>query len=666
MLPVTKEGVRRYLGSGLIKGIGPVLAERIVATFGEEALEIIDKHPERLLEVPDIGEKRMKVIVDAWEAGKHVREIMLFLYGHRISTNLAVKIYKTYGENAIRIVTNDPYRLADDIFGVGFKTADRIAQDLGLPKEHPRRLEAGVVYALNQAAANGDVFLPKSVLVRTVKELLGIDEGLIAPAIDRLQERELVVVEDVPRPMVALKDDERETSLERQTAVYLALFYYSEKGIAEKLATLLKHGRSRLRDCQALLLPETGLSEKQQQAVMTALKHPVSILTGGPGTGKTTTVRALIAVLEASKKTYALASPTGRAAKRLSEATGRPASTIHRLLKYKPGEGFGFNEGNMLKVDFLVVDEASMLDLMLMYHLLKAVSPGTHLLFVGDVDQLPSVGAGDVLRDLIASDSVKLTRLTEIYRQVQGSQIIVNAHRINQGKMPNFPRTVDVDAEIPPDFFLFPANDAETAAKWILDVVVERVPHTFKFHPLRDIQVLAPMYRGAVGVTALNKELQEKLNPPTDGKVEVTIGGRIFRQGDKVMQIQNDYEKDVYNGDIGFVRHIYLIDQTLEVDFDGRLVTYEWSACDKLVHAYAISVHKSQGSEFPVVVMPVVTQHYLMLQRNLLYTAVTRARALCILVGSKKAIGIAVRNDKTSKRYTALAWRISEEVNSED
>jgi exodeoxyribonuclease V alpha subunit len=400
-------------------------------------------------------------------------------------------------------------------------------------------------------------------------------------------------------------------------------------------------------------LPLEKLSEEQQAAVSMALTHPVSILTGGPGTGKTTCLKALITALAAQHKPFALASPTGRAAKRLSEATGHPASTIHRLLEYSPVEGFKHNAENPLNLDFLVVDEASMLDLLLTNNLLKAVQPGTHVLFVGDVDQLPSVGAGDVLRDMIGSGVAPVTRLNTIFRQAADSKIITNAHLINQGKFPQFSQGSG-------DFFLFPADDADGAADWVLSVVTERIPQKFGFDPVRDIQVLSPIYRGPAGVTALNERLQEKLNPPTASKPERKLFGTIFRRGDKVMQTQNNYDKDVYNGDIGFIRSIDMIEQRLTVDFYGRSVTYDWSDVDELTLAYVISVHKAQGSEFPAIVMPIVTQHYTMLQRNLLYTAITRASKLCVLAGSRRAISMAVRNNKVAHRFTALEWRLGD------
>ncbi len=660
VLPATVAGIQRYLGSGLVKGIGPRLAERIVTHFGAQTLEIIERHPERLQEVPDIGPKRAARFAAAWEEQKHVKEIMLFLHSYGVSTALAVKIYKTYGDEALAIVQNDPYRLARDIYGVGFKTADKIARSLGLSPEHPSRLEAGLVYALNQMVDAGHVYLPREELIRRAAELLEVDSALLPPAVERLASEGRVTLEEVPPlrkgaadPLSGVREP---PEAYRLPAVYLTPLHVSERGVAERLRNLGYSLFSRLSDIPPALTPlPPELSAEQRQAVRAALGHPVSVLTGGPGTGKTTAIRALIAVVEAAGKTCALAAPTGRAAKRLSEAAGRPASTIHRLLKYAPAEGFKVDEQNPLPADLLVVDEASMLDIVLAYHLFKALAPGTHLLLVGDVDQLPSVGAGDVLRDIIASGSVPVTRLTRIFRQAAGSYIITNAHRINRGEMPVFP---PAGTEPPPDFFLFPAETPEEAADWVVDVVANRIPQKFGLHPVRDIQVLAPMYRGGAGVTALNARLQETLNPPAEGRPQKRLFGQLFRPGDKVMQIRNDYDKEVFNGDIGVVAALSPVEHTLTVDFDGRPVVYDWTEADNLVLAYAVSVHKSQGAEFPAVVIPLVTQHYLMLQRNLLYTAVTRAKRLCVLVGSRRAIGIAVGNDKVSRRYSALDWRL--------
>ena len=663
ILPATAAGIQRYLGSGLVKGIGPRLAERIVGRFGLRTLEVIEGQPGRLREVADIGPKRARLIARAWEEQKQVKEIMLYLHSQGVSTGLAVKIYKQYGDLSLEIVRSDPYRLARDIHGVGFKTADRLAQSLGLPVDHPARLEAGLVYALNEMTGEGHVYAPRQVLEQRAGELLGeVPPESIPPAVDRLALDERVRLELLPFP-----GEERGTSTGsqrvgeistgyRQPAVYLPPFYYGESGVAEQLRQLAFALPSRLSDLPpAFVLLDPSLSAEQQSAIRTALSHPVSVLTGGPGTGKTTALKALIAALESARKTYALASPTGRAAKRLSEATGRPASTIHRLLGFSPRKGFRYNREEPLPVDLLVVDEASMLDLLLANHLLKALQPGTHLLLVGDVDQLPSVGAGDVLRDVIASGIAPVTRLSAIFRQAAGSQIITNAHRVNQGQLPVFPSSGEGGAG---DFFLFPAETAEEAARWVQEVVCQRIPARFGLHPRLQVQVLAPMYRGPAGVTALNEALQAALNPPAANKPEKSLFGQTFRLGDKVMQLQNNYDKDVYNGDFGLVAGVDPVEQQLAVDYDGRRVAYDWSEADQLALAYAVSVHKAQGSEFPAVVIPLVTSHYMMLQRNLLYTAMTRARQLCVLVGSKRAIGMAVRNNKVAQRYTALDWRL--------
>ena len=664
-LPATLAGIRRYLGSGLVKGIGPRLADRIVSHFGTQTLDIIERHPERLMEVPDIGPMRAGRIARAWEEQQQVKEIMLFLHSHGVTTNLAVKIYKQYGEYALQVVQSDPYRLAQDIYGVGFKTADSIAQALGLPADHPSRIEAGLVYALNQMTDDGHVYTPRSLLAERAIELLQVPAELIAPALQRLAQGDRIREETIPY----VETLQRGTSSEftgdeiaeqvasyEQQAIYLTALYFSEVGLAERLKIMSSALPSRLSDLPpAFVTLDPQLSPQQVSAIHIALSHPLSVLSGGPGTGKTTALRALIAVMDSAGKRYALASPTGRAARRLSEATGSSASTIHRLLGFAPGQGFKHNLENPLPVDLVVIDEASMLDLSLGYSLLKAIQPGTHLLLVGDVDQFPSVGAGDVLRDVIASGIAPLTRLSVIFRQAAGSQIITNAHRINQGQMPLFPKT---SSDAGGDFFIFPAETPEEAAGWVLDVVTQRIPGRFGLHPRDQIQVLAPMYRGPVGVDALNAALQRALNPAMAARPERRLFGQLFRQGDKVMQVQNNYDKDVFNGDIGRLVGLDSIDQSLTVDFEGRRVDYDWGETDQLVLAYAVSVHKAQGSEFPAVVLPLVTSHYMMLQRNLLYTAVTRARQLCVLVGSRKAIGIAVRNNKYADRYTALDWRL--------
>lgn len=653
-VPATVSGIKRYLGSGLIKGIGPRLAEKIVARFGEHTLEVIEQKPQLLIEVTDIGSKRISMISRAWEEQRLVKDIMLFLHSHGISTNLAVRIYKQYGDQAINVVTSDPYRLATDIYGIGFKTADKIAQALGLPKDHPTRIEAGLLYSIEAMVQEGHVYIPEQVLISKSQKILEVSNDIIPIALQTLKAEKRVVIDPLPLAQVSIPKNT--TAKEIESAVcdvcYLPSMYYSEVGVAAKLKELSYALPSRLSDLPPMFTAvDHQLSSEQQNAIHMVLKHPLSVLTGGPGTGKTTCLKSLIDIMDRNHKRYALASPTGRAAKRLSEATGKHASTIHRLLGYSPAEGFKHNEAHPLDIDLLVLDETSMLDINLAFHLLKAIKPGTHLLFVGDVDQLPSVGAGDFLRDLISAAIIPVNRLEHIYRQEHGSQIISNAHRINHGQYPLFPK-------VSGDFYLFPAETPEEASQWLQQVVCERIPHKFNLNPHDDIQVLAPMYRGAAGVNSLNQSLQMLLNPPNPSKSEKDLYGQLFRAGDKVMQIRNNYEKDVYNGDIGRVQKIDLTEHILFVDFDGKPTEYDWSEVDQLVLAYAISVHKAQGSEFPAVVIPIITAHYMMLQRNLLYTAITRARQLCVLVGSKKAIHIAVRNDQVAKRYTALAWRL--------
>ncbi len=624
--PATVEAIKRYLGSGLVKGVGPVTAKKIVDFFGKDTLDILDRTPNRLLEVPGVGKHRTGLIGKAWIEQQAIKEVMLFLQGHGISSGLAVKIYKHYGDQSISIVSKDPYRLAKDIFGIGFRTADKIARDLGLPPDSPARIGAGVAFALNNAGDDGHVFLPRHTLVDEAVSILEVDPALVEEAISRSAARSDVMIEAVPE------------GLERVEAVYLPPMYYSEKGSAARLKQMADFPSSRLYDLKKadwehLLAPASGaqvtLTAQQRDAVRQALTHKMSVLTGGPGTGKTTTLRTVIGVLERTGHRFMLASPTGRAAKRLSEATGHPARTIHRMLGYSPAQnGFNFNEDNPLDADMIVVDEASMIDLVLFYNLLKAIPPDTHLLLVGDVDQLPSVGAGDVLRDVIRGNIGPVTRLDLIFRQAETSAIIRNAHRINHGESPDTSNQSN-------DFFLFAEEEPEAAAELLVSVVLERIPSRFGLDPMKDIQVLSPMYRGPVGVSALNDILQEKLNPA--GRLaERRLAGRLFRVGDKVIQMRNNYEKEVFNGDIGRVHSLDLTEQEMVITVDGRFVKYDWSEADELTHAYCISVHRSQGSEYPCVVIPVMTQHYMMLQRNLLYTAVTRAKQLVVLVGTRQ------------------------------
>jgi len=647
--PATLEGIRRYIGSGLVKGIGPVTASRIVDTFGKDTLEVIDENPERLREVPGVGPKRAHIIQAAWEEQRTIRNVMVFLQGHGVSTRLAVKIYKTYGDDAVAVVEQDPYRMTRDIRGVGFLTADRIAQALGLARDAPSRLEAGVLHTLEKAVGEGHVFLPGTQLVRSAAELLEVSSKAVKAAIDRL-------LIDGTCVAGAYKPEGKPA----ETGIYLAPMYYAEEGVASRLGNLLEEPTSRLSALRRLdfvelfASGELALSDLQLKAVENAIRHKVSILTGGPGTGKTTALRALVDVLGRGRHSIALAAPTGRAAKRLSQATSHPARTIHRLLGFKPSGGFERDEHNPLNEDIVVIDEASMLDIVLANNLLKALDPGAHLMLVGDVDQLPSVGPGEVLRDIIASGVAPVTRLDTIFRQPEGSLIVRNAHRVNAGQMPLTPKGAA-------DFFLFVEEDPGKAAALVVELVTRRIPRKFRMDSLEDVQVLSPMYRSAVGVDELNAALQEALNPPSPHATEKRVGGRVFRVGDKVMQTRNNYRKDVYNGDIGRIVAIRSMKQEFDVRFDDdRLVGYDFAELDELVHGYCVTVHKSQGSEYPCIVMPILTTHYVMLQRNLLYTAIARARRLVVLVGTHKAIWLAVKNDRVARRYTGLISRLRE------
>lgn len=647
ILPGTLEGVRRYLGSGLIKGVGPKTAERIVAAFGEDTLTTIEQQPERLMQIPGIGREKALSIHQQWQQQQAIQQVMIFLQSHGITTGLAVKIFKQYGDNAMTVLERDPYQLARDIWGVGFKTADNVAQQMGLPEDAPARLEAGLVHVLDTLTNDGHVYSPQTALFEQAAHLLNIaPEGLTA-ALHRLAEKGQVMREPLP-------DDNH--------AIYLTPLYYAERGVAQRLQKLLSYPGSRLaklrsQPVDALLAAaqsNVALSPSQLRGLAQAIQHKVSVITGGPGTGKTTALRALIEVLKREQYTIALASPTGRAARRLAESTGQPASTIHRLLGYQP-DGFKFNAETPLECDILIIDEASMIDLTLMHSVLKALPPDSHLVLVGDVDQLPAVGAGDVLRNIIDSGAVAITRLDVIFRQSGNSYIVENAHRVNRGELPSFEREAE-------DFFIFEFDDVDEVGKWVVDVVQQRIPRKFGLDPIRDVQVLSPMYRTAAGVDALNSQLQAALNPAGAHAPERKIGQTVYRVGDKVMQLRNNYEKDVFNGDIGRISAIDGHDMTLTAVFEGTPVVYQWAELDELTHAFAISVHKSQGSEYPAVVIPLVTQHYVMLQRNLLYTAITRAKKLCVLVGSKKALALAVTNNRVSERNTRLAERLRGEL----
>ncbi|MDT8304345.1 MAG: ATP-dependent RecD-like DNA helicase [Anaerolineae bacterium] len=673
-LPATVEGIKRYLGSGMIRGVGKVMAERIVDRFGQETLEVIDEDPDQLRKIIGIGPKRIGGIKKAWQEQKAIKDVMIFLQSHGVSTALAIKIYKRYGDEALQVVRTEPYRLVQDVYGIGFKTADQIAKALGLAHDDPGRIEAGIAYTLNRMAQEGHVYVPQEQLEPEAAEILGVPAEKVTALLETLESEAFIKRDTIRREGVRYEIGQEpkrkpqespapETAVHEERAVYLTPFYYSELGVTNRVLRMVEHPTSRLQPLQQRLRrqkwqpaarPGVSLVPQQVEAIHTAVLNKVTILTGGPGTGKTTTLRALLDLLDEGRHTYVLAAPTGRAAKRLAEASGREAKTIHRLLEFKPAEGFGRNEHNPVDADLVIIDEASMLDLVLANTLLKAIGANSHLLLVGDVDQLPSVGAGDVLRDLIASGVTAVVRLQTIFRQAANSLIVQNAHRINQGQMPLTPR----DAR---DFFLFVKPDPGELADLLVDVVKNRIPHKFRLNAVNDVQVLSPMYRGRTGVNSLNEQLQAALNPPRSGKAERRLAGRVFRVGDKVMQTVNNYDKNVYNGDIGRITTMDLVAQTMTVSIDGEPVVYDFLETDELELAYAISVHKSQGAEYPCVVMPVITQHYMMLQRNLLYTAVTRAKQLVVLLGTRRALGIAVRNNRISERHTALDWRLQEE-----
>ncbi|MFJ6432453.1 ATP-dependent RecD-like DNA helicase [Streptomyces sp. NPDC091416] len=656
ILPATIQGIRRYLGSGLIKGIGPVMADRITTHFGVDTLDIIEQQPKRLVEVPGLGPKRTKMIAAAWEEQKAIKEVMVFLQSVGVSTSIAVRIYKKYEDASISVVKNQPYRLAADVWGIGFLTADRIAQAVGIPHDSPERVKAGLQYALSQSSDQGHCFLPEERLIADAVKLLQVDTGLVIECLAELAaEPEGVVREKVPSPEGG----------EPVTAVYLVPFHRAEIALAAQVRRLLRTPEERMPafgdvDWDAALkwlAGRTGatLAPEQEAAVRLALSRKVAVLTGGPGCGKSFTVRSIVELARAKKAKVVLAAPTGRAAKRLSELTGAEASTVHRLLELKPGGDAAYDRERPLDADLVVVDEASMLDLLLANKLIKAVAPGAHLLLVGDVDQLPSVGAGEVLRDLLADGSpVPAVRLTTIFRQAQQSGVVTNAHRINSGVPP---LTQGLS-----DFFLFVEDETEDAGVLAVDVAARRIPAKFGLNPRRDVQVLAPMHRGPAGAGHLNGLLQQAITPGRPGLPEKRFGGRVFRVGDKVTQIRNNYDKGengVFNGTVGVVTALDLDEQKLSVLTDeDEEISYDFDELDELSHAYAMTIHRSQGSEYPAVVIPVTKSAWMMLQRNLLYTAVTRAKKLVVLVGSRQAIGQAVRTVSAGRRCTALDHRL--------
>jgi exodeoxyribonuclease V alpha subunit len=642
--PTSADGIEKYLASGMIRGIGPGYAKKLVRAFGDKVFDTIESAPDRLREVDGIGPVRAASILAAWAEQKAVREIMVFLHGHGVSTARAVRIFKTYGSDAIQVMTENPYRLARDIRGIGFKTADAIAMKLGVEKTAMVRVRAGISYALAEAMDEGHCGLPTDELVPLAEKLLEVPRQLVSAAL-QLELQDGAVIAD---------------QVGETPCVFLAALHRAERTVAQRLLGLANGRLPWLWIDPDKALPWVekrvclALAESQIAAVRLALKSKVMVLTGGPGVGKTTIVKAILRILAAKNVTLLLCAPTGRAAKRMTEATGFEAKTIHRLLEVDPKTG-GFKRGedNPLDCDLLVVDEASMVDVPLMHALLKAVPDRAALLIVGDIDQLPSVGPGQVLADIITSGAVPVVRLTEVFRQAAQSRIITNAHRINQGAMPDL-RPPDTNS----DFYFVPADDPETAVGRIIELAKTRIPRRFGFDPIRDIQVLCPMNRGGVGARSLNVELQAALNPAGERKVERF--GWTYAPGDKVMQIENDYDKEVYNGDIGTIENVDSDGGEIVVSFDSRSVAYQIAELDRLVPAYAATIHKSQGSEYPAVIIPVLTQHYAMLQRNLLYTGVTRGKKLVVLVGQKKAVAIAVRNTSGRRRWSKLAeWLAS-------
>ena len=638
--PVSTGGIQKYLAAGPVKGIGPEMAKRIVERFGDSSLDVIDSSPERLLEVEGIGRKRLEMIRDAWGEQKNVRETLVFLHGLPIGPALAARIYETFKEETVRKVRNDPYILADEVWGIGFQTADRVARELGVEKDSPRRSEAGVLYMLGQLSQSGHVCYPREELAKVAAGQLDLEEEAAESAVGRLLESGAVVGEAVGGDV---------------ELIYRVEMLEAEEGVARTIHRLLSDrpaGRE-IDSFRALQWLESSfdfaLGDEQKVAVEAAVEGRVVVVTGGPGTGKTTLVRSLLAILERSGEEVLLAAPTGRAAKKMEEATGKPASTIHRLLEFDPRTAlFKRNEENPLSASTLIIDEVSMVDILLMDSLLTAIAPGSRLVLVGDVDQLPSVGPGNVLRDLIESGVVRTARLERIYRQARESRIVVNAHRVNRGEMP----IIEGDTA---DFRFVQVERGEEALDWIKRFLSGEAGETMGLDPLRDVQVLAPMHKGVAGVTNLNRELQALLNPRGS---EVRRDHKLLRTGDKVIQLRNNYELDVFNGDVGRITDIDPDKEELEVIFGHRLVRYGFNKLDELTPAYAVSVHKAQGSEYRVVLVPLLGEHYPMLQRNLLYTAITRGRELVVLLGSKRTVGAAVRNNRIRQRYSFLAERL--------
>lgn len=703
-MPATVFGIEKYLGSGLIKGVGPKFAKKIVQQFGTDTLEIIETDVQRLLEVPGIGRKRVDKIAESWERQKEIKNVMLFLQDHGVSTAFAAKIYRQYGNESIPKVKENPFRLADDIWGIGFKTADSIAMKLGIGKEAFIRLRSGIMYTLSELADEGHVYAEREQLIKKASELLEAEDTSIIMTMDQMLKDEELIREKMMVPQFAedevaperyyrskrelLRPCENDSGTRGALAagnyngdssslcegtkqreyIYLPPFYYAEVGVANKLKKLAAEPAtdrlwvSLMKARQETGNPELSVNvdkiqktvhmeydEVQVEAIRRAATAKVLVLTGGPGTGKTTTTQGIIAAYRTFGLNILLAAPTGRAAKRMTEATGLEAKTIHRLLEFKPSEGYQKNEETPLEGDVLIVDECSMIDIVLMNALMKAIPPHMRLILVGDIDQLPSVGAGNVLRDVIDSDVFPVVRLTRIFRQAQTSRIIMNAHKINAGQMPDTSNGKNTD------FFFIAQEDPEAAVKKIVELVQKNLPRYYQT-PASQIQVLTPMQRGVVGATNLNMALQEALNPQGEG---LRRSGFVYRPNDKVMQIKNNYDKEVFNGDIGIIESVDLQDRTLLVNFDNRSIEYDATELDELVHAYATTIHKAQGSEYSIVVMPVLMNHFVMLQRNLVYTGITRAKKILVMVGTKKALAYAVRNVTVTKRNTMLKERLA-------
>ena len=643
-VPATTVGIEKYLGGGLIKGVGPKMAKRIVARFGEDTLDVIEESIEKLREIEGIGQHRIKMIGAAWVQQKEIRSVMIFLQSYGISSTYATKIYKKYGNDSINAVKTNPYRLAEEIWGIGFLTADKIAQKLGFDERSPLRAESGILFVLHELTDDGHTYFSYENLIEKSKEMLNTDDEILTTAIDTLVADGKIIIEEL------------KTEYETIRGVFLSGYHMAEVRVASMLKNIRDTARKikEIHEYAALSYVQKKLSitlaNKQMEAIKASLTSKFLVITGSPGTGKTTITKSILEIFSLVTNKILLAAPTGRAAKRMSEATGRESKTIHRLLEFNPIDGgFKRNENNPLNCDLIVLDESSMVDILLMYHLLKAIPKHAVLVIIGDTNQLPSVGAGSVLKDIIKSEAFPVVELNEIFRQAQQSQIIVNAHKIIHGSFPI------IDNEDGTDFYFVQEDEQEKVLEKTLLMVKERIPKKFNFDPINDIQVLAPMNRGIVGAIKMNDYLQEALNPTG---AEIMRGDRKFRIDDKVMQIRNNYDKNVFNGDIGFISDIDTEDQSILVNIDGKNIEYEYSELDELVLAYAISIHKSQGSEYPVVVIPLVMAHYMMLQRNLVYTGITRGKKLVVIIGSKKAMFLAVNNDKIMKRNTWLKMRL--------